>query len=185
MKIRRLGFSLLEILISISIAAILFGVLFSKVREFAFLRKECKSLEAECLERQAVQIRLQEVFSSLASSESAGSFYTQSSSIHFQIEKTLDIDPSFIGKMQCSLSQEGEQLQFKMVGKAGQSRSEVLATKIKGLSLRFFSAKEKTWAENWSKSSLDFPAFLSLICKTSRGDIEYFLPIASTQPLAL
>lgn len=180
---KRRGFTLLEILISISIAGILFGVLFSKIREFASLRKEVKRVEAESLERQTFQIRLQELFTMLVSSknqeESYSPLYTKQNNLFFQIQQPIDVDPSFVNILDCTVQFDAAlgHLFLTMKNNSGVERKEILSQGISNCKMRFFNAKEKIWVDEWSRTSSEIPVFLSIICKKSFGEVEYLFPI--------
>lgn len=175
---------MLEILISISIAGILFGVLFSKIREFASLRKQVKQVEAECLERQTCQIRLQELFGALVLPEEAEekqpSLYTKQKNLFFQIEQTIDADPAFVGKLDCIVQFDAASgyLYLTMKNSSGQERKEILGKEILSYTMRFFSTKEKTWLTDWPQMDSALPAFISILCKKTFGDVDYLFALA-------
>ncbi len=186
-KPKRSGFTLLEILVSISIASILFIVLFSKIREFASLRKQLKQVESECLERQLCQIRLQELFSLLLVSDKEKqdrSFYTQQNSLVFQIQQTIDADPAFLGNLDCTMQFDPASGHLYLVTKnaSGQERRELLVKGLLNCSMRFFSTKEKTWLNDWSQKNADLPAFFSIKCSKTFGQVDYLFAIDASTP---
>jgi len=183
---KRRSFSLLEILISISIAAILFGVLFSKVRDFVFLRKEIGSAEQECFERQALQIRLEDLFSNLTATEKEGEFsapfYYKDQKIYFQAVREIDIDPSFAAKLSYTLWLDPQTKTLSLSCKTpdGSERKEILSSGVHNCSFRFFSEKEAKWEDLWPQNSKKSPSFVQIICKKKTGEIEYLIPILSS-----
>ena len=183
---RRRPFSLLEILVSISIAAILFGVLFSKVRDFVFLRKEISSAEQECFERQAFQIRLEELFSNLATTEKEGEFsapfYYKDQKIYFQAVREIDINPDFATKLSYTLWLDPQTKTLSLSCKApdGAERNEILASGVLSCSFRFFSEKEAKWEDQWPQNSRKSPSFVQIAYKKKTGEIEYLIPILSS-----
>jgi prepilin-type N-terminal cleavage/methylation domain-containing protein len=182
---RRRSFSLLEIMVSISIASILFGVLFYKIRDFVFLRKEITSVEMECLERHALQIRLEELFSRLITTETEGEFsspfYYKDHKIHFQVVREFDIDPSFVDKLHYTLWLDPQTNVLTLLCKnpAGAVRKEMLASGILSCSFRFYSEKEIRWQDQWPQNSKQSPTFVQLVCKKKNSSIEYLIPVHS------
>lgn len=183
---KKSSFSLLEILISISIAGILFGVLFSKFREFASLRKEIKQVEMECLERQHCEIRLYSLFGLLPinEDENSSSLYTKQKNLCFKIHQPIDADPAFIGILDCLIEFQADigHLCLTLKNSSGLERQEILGKKILHCKMRFFSAKEGVWLEEWPEKTPELPAFLSILCKKSFGEIDYLFPIHITSP---
>lgn len=180
---RRVSFSLLELLVSVSIAAILFSVLFVKIRDFVYLRKEIASTEKECLERQMLQIRLQELFSSLSCLEKDGIYfaplYGNNQKIHFQVVNECDPNPSFVDTLAFTLWLDVRTKNIILSCKTtnGFEREETLATKVKSCSFSFYSEKETKWKSAWEQSSKDSPIFIQVICKKEHAEIEYLIPV--------
>lgn len=182
---KKRSFSLLEILIALSLAAILFAVLFSKIREHISLRLKLKSAQQECLERQSFHIRLTEVLDKLAPSTKNGKIKAPLSSsdrqIHFHIDVPLDVSPSRLGDQDCTLwlDIQEELVYLSTTDASGKKKDEVLSRKVKGWSYRFFSAKNKAWSKEWPEDSLEAPTFVSIQCKKDSGDIEFLFPLHS------
>lgn len=180
---KRRAFSLLEILISISVAGILLIVLFSRMKEFVFLRKEIASVETECLERQTIQIRLEELFSSLTPSEKEGDYrapiFYQKPQLCFQVTKELDVDPAFNSELFYTLSYDPQLKTLSLQGKTstGAERKEILAKGVTHCSFRFYSEKEKSWKESWPQNSRELPMFISMTVEKKSREIEYLIPI--------
>jgi type II secretory pathway pseudopilin PulG len=175
-------FTLLEILISISIAGILFSILFSKFREFASLRKEIKQIETACLERQQCEIRLQGLFELLTHAndkEASSPLYTKQKNLYFKVHQPVDADPAFIGELDCSIQFEkgSGQLRLTMKNHLGQQRDEILSRGILNCKMRFFSSNEGTWLEEWPQTVAELPVFVSILCEKSTGEIEHLFPI--------
>lgn len=180
---RRAAFSLLELLISVNIAAILFSVLFVKIRDFVYLRKELVSTERECLERQTLQIRLQQLLSSVSSFEKDGIYsaplYCKNQKVHFQIVNEFDANPSFVDMLIYFLwfDPRTKTLILSCKNPSGLEREEILATKVKSCSFSFYTEKEKKWKSTWEQNSKDPPTFLHISCKKESGEIEYLIPV--------
>ena len=176
---KKSSFTLLEILISISIAGVLFTILFSKFREFTSLRKEIKQIEMECLERQQCEIRLQRLFEELMPTKETSSLYTKQKDLYFKINQPIDADSAFIGELDCQIQfkKDLKQLCLIMKNHLGQERDEVLNREVLHCKMRFFSAKEETWLEEWPQTLAESLAFLSILCEKPAGEIEYLFPI--------
>lgn len=135
--------------------------------------------------RQTLQIRLQELLSSLSSVEKEGVYsaalYGKSQKIHFQVVNECDANPSFVDTLQFTLwlDPRTKSLILSCKTKDGIEREEILNSKVKSCSFSFYSEKEAKWKSAWEQTSKDSPTYLQVICKKEHGEIEYLIPVAS------
>ncbi|MBS3905267.1 MAG: type II secretion system protein [Simkania sp.] len=180
---KKRAFTLLEILIAMSLAGILFAILLSKIREHSFLRNDLKTVETECLERQALHIRLSELCAHLTSPKSeakaSSSITAEKGRIRFFIDAPLTTHPSDLGIHACMIWHDPttQHLYLTTTNPTGQEHIDALAHGVKEWNFRFFSNETKSWLNAWSKDSVGSPGWMWIQYKKDYGEIEFLFPL--------
>lgn len=157
MRKKRCPFTLLEIMIAITLMGILSTVLFSSLRHVLFANAEIQRLKQESHSKVVFKHRLEQMFSKL-SNEKKGSaildYQEKPISLTIQYKNGLERDSKFWHTVEGKLyiDQESKTIWLKTISKEGQ-REEILFQGAKGLSFLFFNPETKKWEEKWDSPS--------------------------------
>jgi type II secretory pathway component PulJ len=203
---------LLELLIALSLTAILLTILFSFFVETAKLDKKIETARQAIMDRNYLQVKLQTLFSSIDRSANAPYFYTQ----ELEKEKTrglvtifdngIDPDPAFSGTIQARLYLDENQnlcLTTQPFGSktSHTSRKEILFPHVEHIEFEFLGKKRApetgkqddsrsinaayAWRHEWSKTEREIPGIIRLTLqeKPSAKPIQYAFILPTAEPM--
>ncbi len=172
-------FTLLETLIVIFLSSLIFVFLFSKIREYTFLKQTLKKAELECLERERVHIRLNELFTHLLPSVKNGKtlapIFSENNTLHFSSYVSMAIDSSSIGLHSYSIVYDPIKKKIELIESLdkGKEKRETLLTAAEEVHFEFFSKEECSWVSPWDPSRVEVPLYMLMRCKKNIGMIEF------------
>ncbi|MBS0652294.1 MAG: DUF1494 domain-containing protein [Verrucomicrobia bacterium] len=164
---KRYSLTLLEVMIALSLAAILLSALMTCYYQISKKRITAQELKKSSLSVELMRQRLVHLFAKTAAAEKA-SFYTGTHAqaigpcLIFLFDNGVDRSPEFCGDVMGMLYQNASrELCLASWGDHGGARNEVLLENTDGLSFSFFDAKKKEWRAEW-KNTDPFPPFFKM-----------------------
>lgn len=176
--------TLLEVIISLSLTALLLTVLINSATRLFSTRARIESAKQEVLAKTLIQERLSTLFSELAlhkglpEKEPQGPLESlDGKTLTLFLENQIDPDPSFCGSIKGELFVESEALIFQLAGKNDTVRKEILLEGVKSISFQFFAPFEEPprLIEAWKDRPGELPAHLILTLTPPLEDKEYQL----------
>ncbi len=156
MKTKRYSFSLIEVVIAMTMLVMLASVLFSYYRRSALVNIEIEQVKKNTLERHFLLQRLTGVISNITQDES--SFETIQSPeasglvLSFSIDNQLDQNPDLSGVVDAAIYMNKERgLILTLWDHKEQPYHTLLLSKIEKIQWSFFDPKSKTWLNQWSR----------------------------------
>jgi hypothetical protein len=203
---------LFEVLIALSLTAILLTFLFSFFAESAKLEKKIDAAREQISGRQRLQTRLQAIFSSLCSDGPSPFFYTRTfkqepnPSLIAIYDNGIDPDPAFSGSVLGKLFLDGENLSLVNWPNEPEQkmelpwRKEILLSGVERFEFEFLSPKKEEgpkekikpinpfweWRYRWPKKKGGIPPLVRLFV-WEKGQKEplrfaFFIPCAEPIP---
>ena len=158
---RRAPLTLLEIMIALSLAAIILSTLLYSYKQYSLHYVNLTKCKEELLLKTKLQLRLSQVFSKIANHSH---FYLEKGKLFFHFDYGIDPRPDFCGKLQGLLYVDAKQrLPLISWSEKEEPRREVLFEKVSNLKFFFFDQKEKKWVGEWSKDKGIPPLFKILV----------------------
>lgn len=190
MKIlKRSCFTLLEVLISLSLTTIILGVLLSAYFQAESLSRDGARLQREIQPKRALAVRLEEIFTALeAPKQNEQFFFTPvNGELLFSYHHGANLDPSFSGEVlgRLFLDDKGHLVMLtwpprKLWPEGGfpSFRREVVLEEIENVSFRFFATAQGTiaarWVDFWSKETEDLPGIIEVTITPKNASPETF-----------
>ncbi len=187
---RKATFLLFEVLVALSLMGILISILFSFMVQSMRVDKKMEMARKSILERQNIQIRLQDILTTLVPTDQVPSIYTEKF-INFEKESLIaifdngiDPDPAFSGTVIGRIYLDANKnlcLAYWPYQPKEQNcpwRNEVLASNISDFSFTFLKANSDAslkilWENSWSKKNKQSPSIVRLILKQDHDTIQF------------
>ena len=187
---------LLEILVGLSLMALILSALFTSMARGAKLEKQVESARAILLERQRLHTRLQDVFLSL---NKGSLFYTyrfpddQQESLITVFDNGIDPDPHFSGEVLGRIFLD-EQRNLSLViwplnakGPSRPWRKEILLAKVEDVHFEFFgktveSPVQLKWVKHWEKQKKELPSMVRLFLVQKQTPLSFAFFFSLTEP---
>jgi hypothetical protein len=134
---------LMELVISMVLFSIIIGILFSSFREFSLAKTSLRKDKEFILNRQKLQLRLGQIFSSLKSLK------IENNACHLSYDNGIDLEKDFRGSLDAMLLIDKGRLALVSWGEQGKVRKEILCECAKSFSFSFFDAKIGTWSPQY------------------------------------
>lgn len=181
-KNKRRPITLIEVLLSFGLIAIIVGSLLMYLRRVIFLQAKLQIVEREILSRAHIQQQLHYLFSHLEYGKDA-EFFTMlgqdGPELHFSFDNKIDVDRSFSGRVNGIIRRRNEQLvvEIRPLVTDRVVRECVIAAKVDSVAWRFISFDQishcKTSSELWPRGNPSYPDIFSLILE-SHGAVHTF-----------
>lgn len=163
--LKKHSFTLLEVMIALSLAAIFFSALMTCYYNAAKQKQWIQKLKQRTLPIELIRQKLMHLFSKTAG-YSLPVFYSGTHAdakgicLLFSYFEEVDPDPSLCGERMnmLYLSQENE-LCLVTWGPSGHGRKEVLLPKVRTLSFSFFNPDSRDWQPLWETKEKFPPSF--------------------------
>ncbi len=185
----------MEILIGLSLLAILFSFLFTSIARSAEFETKIDRARKELCERQRLQTRLQDLFLSAANT----SLYTKKlpgdekeESLVAVFDNGIDPDPAFSGKVLARVYLDADRnLSLAIwphepaLKKNHPWRNEILLSEVEGFEFLFFGKKnmEFAWESRWTSNRNENPSMIRLRVQQKGKSISYAFFFSSPEPL--
>lgn len=174
---KRHAFTLLEIMIALSLAAIFFSAIMTCYYQASKQKQWVQKLKQRTLPLELVRQKMTHLFAKTRG-YGLSIFYTgthgdaKGPCLFFSYFEEVDPDPALCGERMnmLYLSQENE-LCLATWGPYSGGRKEVLLPQIQNLSFSFFNAESKEWQLDWDKKE-KFPPFFEMICQSIDNSIS-------------
>ncbi len=166
-RVKQQTLTLLEVMIALSLAAILLSALMTCYYQMSKKRIVAQELKKNNLSVELMRQRLVHLFAKARSAEKP-SFYTEAHpqavgpSLIFTFDNGVDRRLEFCNDVIGMLYQNANgELCLASWGTYGEARYEILLERTEGLSFSFFDAKKKEWRHEWKKEDC-FPPFFKI-----------------------
>ncbi len=189
-------FLLFEVLIALSLMATMICLLFSFMVQSSRVEKKMEKARIHILERQHLQIRMQDILTSLAPNASRPSIYTkpfdsEKTSLIVHFDNGIDPDPLFsghvIGRIYIDENQDFCLVYWPSgIEKSTSWRKEILFSNVSDFSMQFLKpleSKQATWAAIWPKEGRQLPSIIRLILKQKESSIPFAFRLPSVNPI--
>lgn len=186
-KKKRRCITLIEVLVSFSLMAIVVSSLLMYLRRVIFLQSKLQVIEREILSRAHIQRELHSLFSRLEYGKEAEFFTVVEESgpeLHFSFLNRVDRDSSFSGRIQGIIRVRGEQLIVEMKPLLKDKYTEpktrecVLAPRVDSIAWRFVSFDKDSGvisSDLWTSQKSSCPHLFSLLIKIN--GVEHTFPV--------
>lgn len=193
-------FFLFEILIALSLMTILLSLLFSFMVQSVRVEKKMEKARAVILERQHLQIRIQDLLTTLSPQEGLPPLYTQTfpkekgmSLIAF-FDYGIDPDPAFSGIVTGRIFiDEQNNLCLACWPRAEDKehlwRKEILLSNVSNVSLQFLTAIETpdapkvAWSPSWPKEKKELPGMIRMSLQQGENFLQFAFRIPQAHPI--
>lgn len=187
MKKRKRAITLLEVMIALSLAAILLSVVFSTYRQITMAQVKLEKTQVEVLANKTLQQRLSQLFSHLnfekevlkdKKTERVPAIYTfnlpesKGLALILNHDNGIDPDPSFCNtvKSELYLSLKNE-LCLATYSSTGAKRIEILKSHVSELRFSFFEPyAEKPYLDSWEFNKEAAPPIVKLLLFFNKKD---------------
>ncbi len=211
MILRKRTFLLLEILVALSLMATLISVLFSFLVQSMKMESKMEKTRIALMERQNLQIRMQDLLTSLTSGGRSSPLYTQKfpkeehTSLVALFDNGIDPEPDFSGAVVgrvyidenhdlCLTYWPSENAFSEPTEKSRSWRKEILFSNVSDLQLSFLSPDEKEhfqhtarpkvlWDRAWSKAKTEPPSMVRVVLKQNDSRLEFAFRLPNSHPI--
>jgi hypothetical protein len=188
--LKRASFTLLEVLISLTLTTIILGVLLSAYFQAESLSRDGERLQREIQPKRALSARLDEIFIDLEPPKQNEQFFFTpvEGELLFSYHNGANLDPSFSGEVlgRLFVDDKGHLVMLtwpprKLWPEGGfpPFRREVLLEEIETIAFRFFATAQGTtaarWVDIWPKEAQDLPGIIELTITPRNATPEIFL----------
>ncbi len=133
----------MELVISLVLFGAIIGILFSSYREFSLAKITLRKDKELILDRQKLQLRLGQIFSSLKTLK------IEENACHLSYDNGIDLEKEFRGELEAMLLVDRGRLALVTWAEQGKARKEILCESAKSFSFNFFDAKKGTWTATY------------------------------------
>lgn len=170
--------SLLEVMIALSLTAILLTILFNTYREITLMQGRVKQVRDQNHWEFITQLRLNQVFETV----SPGSlFFTEDAKfqanlfmtnnphllLHFKFNNGIDKDPRYGGIVMATLGLHQDDFSLVLKGE----RKETFFQSANKVKFSFYDAKKKAWVYKWQ--GMEYPAMIKI--EVDNASFTFFL----------
>lgn len=182
-------FTLLEVLISLTLTTIILGVLLSAYFQAQSLSRDGEKLQREIQPKRALAARLEEIFFNLETPKLNEQFFftPAEGELLFSYNNGANLDPAFSGEVlgRLFLDDKGHLVMLtwpprKLWPEGGfpSFRREVLLENVEAVQFQFFATAKDTltarWVESWTRESQDLPGIIQLMITLKGSSAETF-----------
>ena len=129
----------MELVISLILFGVIIGILFSSYREFSLAKIALRKDKELILNRQKLQLRLGQIFSSLKTIK------IEESACHLSYDNGIDLEEEFRGQLEAMLLIDKGRLVLITWAEKGKARKEILHESATSFSFSFFDSKQGAW----------------------------------------
>ena len=133
----------MELVISLILFGAIIGILFSSYREFSLAKIALRKDKELILNRQKLQLRLGQIFSSLKTLK------IEEKACHLSYDNGIDLEEEFRGQLEAMLLIDKGRLVLVTWGEKGaekgKARKEILHESATSFSFSFFDSKQGAW----------------------------------------
>ncbi|HSX13389.1 MAG TPA: type II secretion system protein [Chlamydiales bacterium] len=198
---RKATFLLFEILVALSLMGILLSILFSFMVQNMRVDKKMENARKSIIERQNLQIRFQDILTTLAPVENSPSIYTQklpkceTESLITIFDNGIDPDPLFSGVVIGRIYlDEHKNLclaywPYHIHEQNRHWRKETLLTDISDFSFTFLRSSSDArkslnlWENSWPENNTQAPSIVRLILKQNNGTVQFAFRLVHTHTI--
>jgi hypothetical protein len=192
---------LLELLIALSLIAVLLTFLFRFMVNNAQVQTKVETARAYLYPREQLQTRLSSLFTSLVprSFLNMPSFYTlEEGGIAAIFDNGIDPDPAFSGPIRSALTLEKGSLILTLfpLEEETPKRREQLLSQVEAVHFQFLAKRDSQhpsphavpigrtaeWRTVWPRESWDLPALIRMTLKQQEGDLAFAFPLPVSEP---
>jgi hypothetical protein len=133
----------MELVISMVLFGVIIGILFSSFKEFSIAKTTLRKDKELILNRQKLQLRLGQIFSSLKTLK------IENNACHLSYDNGIDLEKEFRGQLEAMLLIDKGRLALVTWPEKGKARKEIISESAKSFSFSFFDTKTGAWAPNY------------------------------------
>jgi hypothetical protein len=134
---------LMELVISLVLFGAIIGILFSSYREFSLAKIALRTDKELILNRQKLQLRLGQIFSSLKTLK------IEENACHLSYDNGIDLEKDFRGQLEAMLLIDKGRLALVTWAEKEKVRKEILCESAKSFSFSFFDTKNGAWTSKY------------------------------------
>lgn len=134
---------LMELVISLVLFGAIIGILFSSYREFSLAKIALRNDKELILNRQRLQLRLGQIFSSLKTLK------IEENACHLSYDNGIDLEKEFRGQLEAMLLIDKGRLALVTWPEKGIARKEIICESAKSFSFSFFDTKKGIWTSQF------------------------------------
>jgi len=160
---KRYAFTLMELMIALSLTVIVLGVIFSSLYQNSVLNVKHEKGAAIVMQKIHIQERLDQIFANTSGKKTRSLYTDDNGTLHFQFDHGIDPDPEFCDMIPGKLELVKGDLLLTLMG--GQKvRSERLCSDVKVLTYEFLThdGHDVKTTDEWSKEEAKNPLYLKL-----------------------
>jgi len=133
----------MELVISMVLFGFIIGILFSSFKEFSIAKTTLRKDKELILNRQKLQLRLGQIFSSLKTLK------IENNACHLSYDNGIDLEEEFRGQLEAMLLIDKGRLALVTWPEKGDARKEIICEPAKSFSFSFFDTKEGAWTSKY------------------------------------
>ncbi len=160
---KRYTFTLMELMIALSLSVIVLGVIFSSLYQNSVLNVKHEKGAAIVMQKVHIQERLDQIFANISGKDKSSIYTDEKGVLHFEFDHGIDPDPIFCDIISGKLELVKEDL-FLILMRGKKMRSERLCFDVKALSYEFLThdGHDVRTTEIWTKEEDKNPLYFKL-----------------------
>ncbi|QVL55734.1 MAG: prepilin-type N-terminal cleavage/methylation domain-containing protein [Simkaniaceae bacterium] len=160
---KRYAFTLMELMIALSLAVIVLGVIFSSLYQNSVLNVKHENGAAIVMQKVHIQERLDQIFANIPSEEKRSIYTDEKGALHFRFDHGIDPEPAFCGMISGTLELINGDLSLSLMGEK-EVRSERLCFDVNTLNYEFLThdGHDVKTTDAWTKEEAKNPLYLKL-----------------------
>ncbi|WP_316359523.1 PilW family protein [Candidatus Neptunichlamydia sp. REUL1] len=157
------AFTLMELMIALSLAVIVLGVIFSSLYQNSVLNVKQKNGAAIVMQKVHIQERLDQIFANISDKEKQSIYTDKKGDLHFQFDHGIDPEPEFCGMICGKLEHCNGDLVLSLMGDE-KVRSECLCPNVETLNCEFLThdGHDVQTTDAWPEEEAKKPLYLKL-----------------------
>jgi len=160
---KKYAFTLMELMIALSLTVIVLGVIFSSLYQNSVLNVKHEKGAAIVMQKAHIQERLDQIFANISDKEKRSIYTDEKGILHFQFDHGIDPEPAFCGMISGKLELIKEDLFLSLMGRDG-VRSEHLCSDVKALNYEFLThdSRDVKTTHVWTQEEPKKPLYLKM-----------------------
>ena len=135
---KRYAFTLMELMIALSLTAIVLGVIFSSLYQNSVLNLKHEKGAAMVMQKAHIQERLDQIFANIPGDEKSSLYTDENGALHFSFDHGIDPERAFCNIIPGKLELVQGELFLILMGDK-ETRTERLCSDVKALNYEFLS----------------------------------------------
>ncbi|MCB1106534.1 MAG: type II secretion system protein [Chlamydiia bacterium] len=171
---KKYAFTLMELMIGLSLIAIAIGIIFSSLFQNSLLQKKLDQGQEIIMLRARTQERLDQIFLAIDRGNRSPLYTDDKNILHVFFNHGIDPNPHYSHIIPAMLELKDKNLILTLIG-GPTYRTEILRKGVSSLSFEFLTSnKKEIKAEpEWKKETVGTPLFMKMTLEVNREKEEY------------